>query len=147
MAIELVQWRIELLQWRVTHLRPFRPRPIDSIAIEQAAFRYLVRGSREREQLASFQRGIIRRQIRDVLIAERSEHALHERIVALARFVVLHGLSELILALANQRRVRWHTLPVGSVAPHAGGRLDLSHLGVAGRLCDAKAQNECKSRD
>src|SRR6266508_5877747 len=88
------------------------------------------------------ERSVISSQVRHVLVAELARERLHHRIGALARLVVLQRLYSLTLCLTCKRGVRCYPLAVRSVAPCAGARLGLAHLGVSTRVHDADAPEQ-----
>src|SRR6266511_2104434 len=98
--------------------------------------------------LLSLQRSIICSQVYHVLVAERDSKCLHNRVVALARLVVLQRLYELFLRLPCQRGVGRFAFAVCAMAPSAGGGLGLARLYVSSRLRGADNTEQCeKSRD
>src|SRR5690349_6218116 len=94
---------------------------------------------------SSLERGVIGREIRHILVAQAGGHALHHRVVALARFVVFERLKQFILAMAGQFGIGRHALSARAVTGGASGGLRFAGRGIPGSLRIAEREQNNRS--
>src|SRR6266498_278934 len=111
---------------------------VDAAAEHHSCWIPLVRGSITPPWQAcngaslAFERGVIRGQVVDVLVAESLGERAHHRVVALAGLELLHRLLEFFMLHSCQRPRRAVAFARRAVATVATACLRLAHLGVSG---------------